>query len=265
MKIVVFDLDETLGYFTEFGIFWDSLVQYLKSINKPALNQNDFDDILNLYPEFLRPNIINILNYLKEKKHSNCCHKMMIYTNNNGPREWAQHIIRYFEKKINYKLIDQLIAAFKVNGKTVEICRTTHNKTHKDFIKCTKIPVNAEICFLDDTFYPEMANDNIYYINVKPYYHDLQFDYMLQKFMESEVGKKIIGSELDFTEQMMKNIKLYKYECINKDSDEYEVDKILGKHIVTHLQQFFNKSRRNKTQKNRGKRSLKKKTFRKYD
>ena len=29
MKIVVFDLDETLGYFTEFGIFWDSLVQYL--------------------------------------------------------------------------------------------------------------------------------------------------------------------------------------------------------------------------------------------
>lgn len=265
MKIVVFDLDETLGYFTEFGIFWDSLVQYLKSINKPPLNQNDFDDVLDLYPEFLRPNIINILNYLKEKKDSNCCHKMMIYTNNNGPREWAQHIIKYFEKKVNYKLIDQLIAAFKVNGKTVEICRTTHNKTHKDFIKCTRIPANAEICFLDDTFYPEMANDNIYYINVKPYYHDLQFDYMLQKFMESEVGKKIIDSSLDFTEQMMKNIKLYKYECINKDSHEYEVDKILGKHIVTHLQQFFNKSRRNKTQKNRGKRTYKKKTYRKYD
>ena len=86
MKIVVFDLDETLGYFTEFGIFWDSLVQYLKSINKQALNQHDFDDVLDLYPEFLRPNIINILNYLKEKKDSNCCHKMMIYTNNNGPR-----------------------------------------------------------------------------------------------------------------------------------------------------------------------------------
>ena len=32
-KVVVFDLDETLGYFTEFGIFWDSLIQYLKNTN----------------------------------------------------------------------------------------------------------------------------------------------------------------------------------------------------------------------------------------
>ena len=30
MKIVVFDLDETLGYFTELGIFWDCLKKYLK-------------------------------------------------------------------------------------------------------------------------------------------------------------------------------------------------------------------------------------------
>ena len=30
MKIVVFYLDETLGYFTELGIFWDSLENYKK-------------------------------------------------------------------------------------------------------------------------------------------------------------------------------------------------------------------------------------------
>ena len=34
MKIVVFDLDETLGYFTEFSIFWDSLAQYIKNEKK---------------------------------------------------------------------------------------------------------------------------------------------------------------------------------------------------------------------------------------
>ena len=33
-KIVVFDLDETLGYFVEFGIFWDSLCLYLLKNNK---------------------------------------------------------------------------------------------------------------------------------------------------------------------------------------------------------------------------------------
>ena len=71
MKIVVFDLDETLGYFTQYGIFWDSLANYLKVKNKPKLTQKDFDSILDLYPEFLRPNIINILIYLKSKKKTN--------------------------------------------------------------------------------------------------------------------------------------------------------------------------------------------------
>ena len=247
MKIVVFDLDETLGYFTEFGIFWDSIIKYVKS----DLTQDDFDAILDLFPEFLRPNIINILNYLKGKKLSNCCHKMMIYTNNNGPREWARHIIKYFEKKINYKIIDQLIAAFKVNGKAVEICRTSHNKTHNDFIKCTKLPASAEICFLDDTFYPEMSNDNIYYINVKPYYYDLTFEYMIQTFTESDVGKKIIGDDERFQEKLMEQINLYKYEYIEKTPNDYEIDQILGKQIIAHLREFFNKTKRAKTQKHR--------------
>ena len=251
MKIVVFDLDETLGYFTEFGMFWDSLTHYLKNKNKPPLEQSDFDDILDLFPEFLRPNIINILNYLKTKKQSNCCHKMMIYTNNNGPREWANHILRYFESKINFKLIDQIIAAFKVNGQQVEICRTTHNKTHNDFIKCTKLPESAEICFLDDTFYPEMTNDNIYYINVKPYYYDLELEYMIKTFKESKIGIKLINNDEDFDNIIMKQIKKYKYDCIPKNPKEYELDKIIGKQIINHLQEFFSISKKNKTVKNR--------------
>jgi hypothetical protein len=253
MKIVVFDLDETLGYFTQYGIFWDSLSNYLKIKNKSELTQSDFDNILDLYPEFLRPNIINILNYLKNKKKSNCCHKMMIYTNNTGPREWAKHIVSYFEKKINYKIIDQIIAAFKINGKRVEICRTTQNKTHKDLIKCTKIPADAEICFMDDFFYPEMANDNIYYINIKPYMYDIKFEDMIKIFLDSDIGRKIVGEDtLDFEELMMKHIKLFKYNVVEKNEKEYEVDKILGKHIITHLQQFFSHSTKNRTIKNRG-------------
>jgi hypothetical protein len=262
MKIVVFDLDETLGYFTEFGIFWDSLTYYLKNKNKTTLGQSDFDDILDLFPEFLRPNIINILNYLKTKKESKCCHKMMIYTNNNGPKEWATHILRYFEAKINFKLVDQIIAAFKVNGKHVEICRTTHNKTHNDLIKCTKIPESAEICFLDDTFYPEMSNDNIYYINVKPYYYDLEIEYMIQKFKESKIGVKLINGDTDFDNVIMGQIKKYRYDYIQKNPKEYELDKIIGKQIINHLHEFFAISKKNKTIKNRNK--YRNKTLKKF-
>jgi hypothetical protein len=249
MKIVVFDLDETLGYFTEFGIFWDCLEKYLKP-KKITLTQNNFDAILDLFPEFLRPNIINILTYLKTKKLSKCCNKMLIYTNNNGPKEWAHYIIKYFETKLNFKLIDQVIAAFKINGRSVEIYRTTHDKTHKDLIRCTKIDPNADICFIDDTFYPEMVNDNIYYINIKPYYHDLPFDLMIKRLVDSSVGKKIINHH-DFKTKIMEYINHYKYECLDKDSKEYEIDKILGKHIITHLQEFFNKSKKNITYKKR--------------
>jgi len=265
MKIVVFDLDETLGYFTEFGIFWDCLIYYLKNKKGLSLTQTDFDNILDLFPEFLRPNIINILKYLKSKKQSLCCHKMMIYTNNTGSKEWANHIIDYFSKKINYRLFDQLISAFKINGKVVEVCRTTHNKTYNDFIKCTKLPVNSEICFLDDTFYPEMANDNIYYINVKPYYYDLKFEYMLDTFSKSDIGKKIIDDDDNFTKIMSDHIKTYKYISNAKDEKEYEVDKIIGKQIAKHLQEFFNKTKRNKTVKNKKNREYKiNKTYRNH-
>jgi len=251
MKIVVFDLDETLGYFTQLGIFWDCLSNYLKTKNNYQLSQEDFNDTLDLFPEFLRPNIINILTYLKNKKNSKCCHKMMIYTNNQGPREWARHITLYFEEKIKMKLFDQIIAAFKVNGKVVEVCRTSHNKTHKDFIRCSRLPQNAEICFLDDMFHPEMANDNIYYINIKPYYHDLKFEYMIEKFKGSDIFKNhIFYNALDFEKYMLSCIKQYNYDVNLKSDKEYEIDEIIGKQIIFHLQEFFNKSKKNKTRKN---------------
>jgi hypothetical protein len=59
---------------------------------------------------------------------------------------------------------------------------------------------------------------------------------------------------------MIAEIKRYKYSIIDKDLKEYEIDKILGKQIITHLQDFFYK---NKT-KTVSKRSLKNKTKRNY-
>lgn len=97
-KIVVFDLDETLGYFTEFGIFCDCLNTYFKNNN---YSEKNFDLLLDLYPEFVRPKLIKILDYLKSKKMNNKCKKILIYTNNQGPKSWAVQIKNYFNKKSN--------------------------------------------------------------------------------------------------------------------------------------------------------------------
>jgi hypothetical protein len=263
MKIVVFDLDETLGYFTEFGMFLDCIANYLKKTNQSNLSQEDFNSLLDLYPEFLRPNIINILKYLKTKKNSGECDKIMIYTNNNMPREWCEQIIEYFETKISSKLFDQIIAAFKINGKQVEKNRTTYNKTHDDLIRCTKLPKNTEICFLDDILHPGMVNENIYYINIKPYYYSLSFEEMLERFLNSTLGKKY-KNEKEFEMSMMAHWKLYNYKNIQKDKKEYELDKIVGKHIITHLQRFFNdNTKRSKTIKR--KINTKNKTYKKFN
>jgi hypothetical protein len=243
MKIVVFDLDETLGYFVEFGIFWDSLSLYLSKYLSKELTQPDFEEILDLYPEFLRPDIINILNYLKNKKLSKCCQKLMIYTNNQGSRKWCNHIITYFESKINNKLFDQMIYAFKINGKQIEIYRTTNNKTYSDFIRCTKLPSNAEICYLDDTYYPDMINDNVYYINIKPYVYDLEFNEIYKRFLKSNIGKSLIETDKTdfFIKFMNKNIKMYHFDIVEKNKDDYVIDGILSKRILHHLKDFFDK------------------------
>jgi len=251
-KIVVFDLDETLGYFSEFGMFWDSLKKYYKSQIKD-INKNDpiefdqklFNQILDLYPEFTRPNIINILNYLKKKKQDQHCHKLMIYTNNQGPAEWAQNIRLYFEDKLKYKLFDQIIGAFKVNGRHIELCRTTHMKTHKDFISCTKIPDSTQICFIDDVFHPGMNNDNIYYIHIKPYSYDLPFEEIIDRFIKSNILP--IDLPLTMKDEIITLMKRYNYTYVEKPELENEIDKMLSKKILHHLHIFFDKKANIKT------------------
>jgi len=249
-KIVVFDLDETLGYFVEFGMFWDTLKHYYK-INKadsnipiPIFDQVYFNKLLDLYPEFIRPNILNILNFLKQKKNEKDCHKLMIYTNNQGPPEWAQHIKGYFEDKLQFSLFDQIIGAFKVNGKHVELCRTTHNKTHKDFISCTKIPDTTQICFIDDVFHPGMSNDNIYYIHIKPYTYDLPFNTIIERFLVA------YNAPTSMKDSLMKGLQRYAYTYVEKTSIEHEIDVMLSKKILHHLHVFFERKINNNNTSN---------------
>lgn len=260
MKIVVFDLDETLGYFTQYGVFWDSLKECLPS---RRLTQTEFDAVLDLYPEFLRPNIVNILSYLKLKKRANICHKIMLYTNNTGAREWARQIVTYFEKKVHsLKLFDQIIGAFRVNGRRVEMCRTTYNKTFSDLVRCTKIPADAEICFVDDLFHPAMANDHIYYINIKPYQYSLPFAEMLRRFRSSVIGQRLVHFDQEFEEHMMESMQSFQYQVTPKSAKEYDVDKVIGKSIISHLQTFFHGPAKNKTVRHRGHR--RNKTYRHF-
>ena len=63
-RVIAFDLDETLGSFSDLEILWSALQCFTKEY-EPI----NFNSILDLYPEFLRPNILNILSYLNKPKN----------------------------------------------------------------------------------------------------------------------------------------------------------------------------------------------------
>lgn len=240
---VVFDLDETLGYFSEFSMLWDALIKI--GTNKTP-SQADFNALLDLYPEFIRPHIFDILKFLSSKKRNKNCNRVVIYTNNQGKTEWGNFIKCYFQDKLNApKLFDQIIAAFKVGEKRVEICRTSHDKSHSDFVKCTNVPDNTQICFLDDVLHDDMKHDNVYYINVKAYKHDLSFSELIARIWGAPKVKSRFGlanaddDDEKFRKEAMEFLKSYNYVAVKKHDDELAIDVIVAKRVITHLRDFF--------------------------
>ena len=193
-------------------------------IDSKNQNQDTFDTLLDLFPEFVRPHMLTILKYLKRQKTDFICNKVMIYTNNQSPTEkWIQYIKIYFENKLKYPLFDKIIGAFKINGKKIELGRTSHKKSYTDLITCAKLPINTQICFVDDTYYPEMDVSNVVYVKVKqPYIYDLSNEVIMKRLKIKD-----------------KDALLFTY--IEKDKKEFELDKIISKKIMLCLQNFLTK------------------------
>jgi hypothetical protein len=235
-KVVVFDLDETLGSFGQLGSFCILLDEYYNDDNKAY---SMFNELLNLYPEYPRPYILNVLRYLLQKKKDGKCKAIMIYTNNQGERAWVEHIKTYFESKLKSKIFEQIISAFKVDGKVVEVNRTTHDKTIDDFFRCTKLPKDIEICFVDDLFHPKMEDDSVYYIHVKGYKHYLPSSVIIKRFLNSNLAKDMKNNYAEkekFTTFMMDRLN---YNITEKDKDEQEMDVIISKKMLEHMKSFF--------------------------
>ena len=231
-KIVVFDLDETLGCFVEIGMFWDALEHTLGT----KLERGQFFEVMDMFPEFIRPNIYKILSFLKKKKREGHCKHVMIYTNNQGDRTWTEMIAAYFDMKTKSKFFDQIIAAFKVRGKIVEICRTSHGKSVDDLLRCTRMPRGTQICFLDDQYHPLMEHDDVYYINVKPFTHSLPFATMAERYW-TKVRPPM--DKIAFVNRVTSFMQGYSFTVTEKSSAEEHVDTIVGKQILVHLKDFF--------------------------
>ena len=120
LKMVVFDLDETLGSFVEIGIFWEALERYYGH----NLLDERFFEVFDIFPDFLRPKLLTILEYLKDKKDRKVCDQIMIYTNNQGPKYWVKMISNYLNHKLGYKLF---FLEPKLTNASLQACKVDNN------------------------------------------------------------------------------------------------------------------------------------------
>ena len=257
---VCFDLDETLGSFSQLYKFWHLLKNNIKDED---LSEKYFFSIIDLFPQFLRPNIFKILKNLKKKKQKQLCNYVMIYTNNNGPNYWANLIKSYFHHKLKFNLFDYIIRAFKIDGKKIEMCRTSHGKSYSDFINCTQLPPNTQILFLDDQYHKDMNHENVLYINLKPYNYNIDYESMCEKFYYKNnnlFNTKKIKRPLDhFIKFIRHNTHYDKFPYLTKTSIEKNIELLITENIIKELNIFFNIPEKN-TKKNRKKREKKNKT-----
>jgi hypothetical protein len=233
-KVIVLDLDETIGSFQDLFILWRFIERQEKQENTIL-----FDKLLDLYPEFLRHGILSILEYLAYKKTTRECSKIFLYTNNQCSldSEWIHLITRYLDKKLglNDPLFDKLICSFKIENKRVEIKRTSQEKTYKDLIRCTLLPKSTEICFIDNSYYPKMVNDRVYYIQPKSYHHSLSQKEIIDRYLV------FMESSPFFTSRLSKEV----YDWFSKyypnkryhlgESDDF----LVSQKIMYHLKEFF--------------------------
>ena len=232
-KYIVFDLDETLGCFFQLGTFIDGL----ESFYNKKLDQNEFNETLDIFQEFLRPNIVNILNFLIIQRDSKKLSKIYIFTNNQGDKSWSNRIANYFSYKLQKPCFNKIIGAWKVKGLINEPLRTSHNKKITDFHKITQTNSNSQICFIDDLYHPEMDNGRTFYINITPYYIILPINYMISKYINFNKNKNLFNS--NFSQYMHNFLVNYKFRSYNFNNEYFKQNIKISNELFNDLNNYL--------------------------
>tara|TARA_Y100000816_G_C26091140_1_gene576648 strand:- start:336 stop:1142 length:807 start_codon:yes stop_codon:yes gene_type:complete len=266
-KIIVFDLDETIGSFSELYIFWSLTKSYFKEYD---LNYQYFYKILDTFPNFFRPEIFTIFKNIKNKKISGHCKKVIIFTNNNGPKWWAELIKSYIHYKLNYELFDQIIRAYKINNILIEKNRTSHEKSYSDLINCSNENNNIQVCFIDDLIHEKMKHDNVYYINITPYHNNENFTSLALSFYNNNINLfknnsyEIKNNYIKFIENKTRK---YNLNVLQKSKIIKNIEYLLSLYVNKLINNFLNS--KSNTNNNIGKtkkayrNKIRKKTYKK--
>lgn len=183
-KIVILDLDETLGSFSDLYLIWSGIRHVWPECS-------EFVKLVDLYPEFFRYGILTILEYIYQKKIQRICSKLVLYTNNQCSQNWVNMICQYMDLEVKRqyphktKLFDQIIGPYRIGTNVLEGKRTTHKKKMSDLLNYFPYDRKSQFCFIDDVLFNEMKGKNVFYICPKPYVHVLTLHEMIRRMRKA--------------------------------------------------------------------------------
>ena len=250
---VIFDLDETIGHFYQVGKIWEGL----KFFQETKFKDKEFFKLLDMYPYVFRPKIFDVFRYLRDQKKKDPSIKVIIYSNNMGTPKWENKIKKYIEKKINYKLFDKVITAWKVNGIIYEPCRSSNEKTYEEILKCANLNENMELFFVDDAYHPKMFHNKVDYMHIKEYRFAYNIENMVEKYLNSECCKKLSkASLLELRSKLPTYVKRLNWgrEKYKNKEKPFESEYVLGKELHENIKSFLkekNKHTRRRKSKSR--------------
>lgn len=208
-KIIVFDLDHTIGYFGQF-------IHILNNIEIDKINDS-YIYLLDLFTECFRPNIFQLFEYLILKRKEKRIQSIILYTNNNNDI-FIHKIIEYIDYKLSQPLFDIIITPLHPK-------RKKKYKDYRELIECSEYNEHTHICFIDNKKHIGMVCDKISYIQCEPYIHIIQskevFKRIKQKIAKFEKHEYMLNlnNQKRLTDQIYNGIKTFiksKCECQSK-------------------------------------------------
>lgn len=244
MKIIIFDLDETIGFFGEIYTFFCAIKHYFSVYSNTEYKDEDvIGYLIDIFPELLRPGILNILCKLSHHKiNKPSSLYIYIYTSNRLHNSWANNIKNYLNNKTRYNIFHEVV----FNG-TPKKHKLVHNKSIEDFSKQSKIETNNDFCFIDNNFHPYMIKPNIHYIQLNQYISYISINEIIQRTLASTTLGKYISYKTIFIKEIKTYYKnLFSKRVLNylnsdrrKTKDEISLDKKISIGLYENIISFL--------------------------
>lgn len=213
-RVVAFDLDETLGCFQQFGHIWNGLCAYYYKSDE-NLGWEYLHELLDLFPDFYRTNIIVILKKLWIEKMRGNVDWVIIYTNNQCEPFWTNSICAHIERLLatsftdtlspksraaisKTRLFDDKLLAWKIGGYILDARRRSHDKMVEDLLNSLPKSVDrdeVEIKFIDDRDHHHMRDEQVHYIQLNPYECEFSRDEIIRRLTNSRLIKHLTSNK----------------------------------------------------------------------